>query len=87
MMFVCVLCVLMISLMTKGGSAPQRRRVVEWSGNPPSIFTGVPPPNDGSGKEGNYIRRLYLPFTLRRSNLTAGAPGSTFFFAIVLSSQ
>jgi hypothetical protein len=52
---------------------------VEWSGNPPSIFTGVPPPNDGSGKEGNYIRRLYLPFTLRRSNLTAGAPGSTFF--------
>jgi hypothetical protein len=100
-MFVCVLCVLMISLMTKGGSAPQRRRVVEWSGNPPSIFTGVPPPNDGSGKEGNlvrrkpndaseashYIRRLYLPFTLRRSNLTAGAPGSTFFFVIVLSSQ
>ena len=67
---------------------------VERSGNPPSIFTGVPPPNDGSGKEGNYIRRLYIPFTLRRSNLTAGAPGSTFFFAlnpdvreIVLSSQ
>jgi hypothetical protein len=54
----------------------------ERSGNPPSIFTGVPPPNDGSGKEGNYIRRLYIPFTLRRSNLTAGAPGSTFFFAL-----
>ena len=61
-MFVCVLCVLMISLMTKG----------------------VPPPSDGNGVE---IRRLYLPFTLRRSILTAGAPGSTFFFAIVLSSQ
>ena len=79
MMFVCVLCVLMISLMTKGGSAPQRRRVVEWSGNPPSIFTGVPPRDDGNGVE---IRRLYLPFTLRRSNLTAGAPGSTFFIGL-----
>jgi hypothetical protein len=29
-----------------------------------------------------YIRRLYLPFTLRRSNLTAGAPGSTFFIGL-----
>ncbi len=28
------------------------------------------------------IRRLYLPFTLRRSNLTAGAPGSTFFLGL-----
>ena len=27
-----------------------------------------------------YIRRLYLPFTLRQSNLTAGAPSSTFFY-------
>jgi hypothetical protein len=25
------------------------------------------------------IRRLYLPFTLRRSILTAGVPGSTLF--------
>jgi hypothetical protein len=83
-MFVCVLCVLMISLMTKGGSAPSDGNGGEWSGNPPSIFTGVPPRDDGNGVE---IRRLYLPFTLRRSILTAGAPGSTFFFAIVLSSQ
>ena len=48
---------------------------------------------NGGGMEWK-IRRLYLPFTLRRSNLTAGAPGSTFFFSlnpdvreIVLSSQ
>ena len=68
--------------MTKGGSAPSDGNGGERRGNPPSIFTGVPPPNDGSGKEGNYIRRLYIPFTLRRSNLTAGAPGSTFFFAL-----
>jgi hypothetical protein len=76
-----------------GGSAQRRRerRGMEWKSA--VIFTGVPPRDDGSGKEGNlvrrkpndaseashYIRRLYLPFTLRRSNLTAGAPGSTFF--------
>ena len=27
------------------------------------------------------VRRLYLPFTLRRSSLTAGVPGSCFYGA------
>ena len=38
-------------------------------------------PNDAS-EASQYIRRLFLPFTLRRSNLTAGVPGSTFFFGL-----
>jgi hypothetical protein len=57
-----------------------------------SLMTkGVPPPCDGIVCN---LRRLYILFTLRRSNLTAGALGSTFFFSlnpdvreIVLSSQ
>jgi hypothetical protein len=54
--------------MTNGGVPP-----------PATVMEGGSAPSDGDSV---YIRRLYLPFTLRRSNLTAGAPGSTFFFAL-----
>jgi hypothetical protein len=63
---------------------------VEWSGTEEEwrrngveirrlYLRGFRPPTTVTELDGKYIRRLYLPFTLRRSNLTAGAPGSTFF--------
>ena len=38
-------------------------------------------PNDAS-EASQYIRRLFLPFTLRRSNLTAGCPVRPFFIGL-----
>ena len=47
-------------------------------------WKGVPPPQRRNRVEwkGAKRRSTYVPFTLRRSNLTAGVPGSTFFIGL-----